>query len=94
MAAVSNTTKQNRIRETIRQYGDQYYGAQELTHVANEIIKDGTQEKCNEMLKYLADFPYQKFGTLHMQPCTGSVSMAANDMKLAMSEVMSIINEA
>lgn len=94
MAAISNTTKQAKIREIIRRYGDQYYGAQELTHVANEIIKDGTQEKCNEILQYLADFPYQKFGALHMQPCTGSVSMAANDMKLAISEVMGVINEA
>lgn len=85
--------QKSKIHELIYNAGKEYIPVQELTHAANEIVKDPTDEKVNEMITYLNEFPYQRMDQPTFMPTTSTTSMSNNSIRLAMSEVRKIIND-
>ena len=86
--------QKNKIHEVIYNSGKQYIPVQELTHAANEIIKDPTEETVQAMLTYLDNFPYQRHGQPSFLPTTQTRGLAGNDIRLGMSEVRKILEES
>ena len=85
--------QKSKIHELIYNAGKECIPVQELTHVANEIVKDPTDEKVNEMITYLDKFPYQRMGQPTFMPTTSTTSMSNNSIRLAMSEVRKVLAE-
>lgn len=85
--------QKNKIHEVIYNSGKQYIPVQELTHAANEIIKDPTEATVQSMLTYLDNYPYQRHSQATLLPTTQTRGLAGNDIRFAMSEVRKILAE-
>ncbi len=66
-----------------------YIPTQELTHAANEICKEPTLEKCNEMIRYLFQFD-KEFVPLQT---VDTKAITNNQIRYAMAEVVKFIQE-
>lgn len=84
--------KKQLIHDTLYNYCHEFLNVQEITHAANEIIKEPTEDKIIEMANYLDSFDTIRLGQPTMMP-TGTVrGLESNNVRFAMSEIRKIIN--
>lgn len=88
---MTDETKQ-KIHDVLYEYCHEFVNVQEITHAANEIINNPTDETIIEMTTYLDSFDTIRLGQSTAIP-TGMVrGLTSNNVRFAMSEIRSLIN--
>lgn len=77
-----------KIHETLYDFLHGKIPVQEITHAANEICKEPTEEKILEMQVYLMQFDKE---FVQMQT-VNTKALPNNDVRFAMSEIRKLIN--
>ncbi len=84
--------KELAIHNTLYKYCSDFIPVQEITHAANEIIKDPTEDTVLKMTTYLDSFDTMfNGGQQQLQPTVTIQSLTANNVRFAMSEIRNII---
>ena len=83
------------IHDTLYKYCHDFLQTQEITHAANEIIKDPTEDTILKMTTYLDSFDTVRYGEgsgqYYLMPTTLNKSLTANNVRYAMSDIRKII---
>ena len=83
------------IHEVLHKYCNEFLQTHEITHAANEIIKNPTEDTILEMTTYLDSFDTVRYGTgagqSYMMPTCLNKGLTANNVRFAMSEIRKII---
>ena len=86
---------QQQIHDTLYQYCHGFLQAQEITHAANEIIKNPTEDTILEMTTYLDSFDTVRYGSgagqSYLMPTCVNQGLTANNVRYAMSEIRKLI---
>lgn len=86
---------QNQIHDILYNYCHGFLQAQEITHAANEIIKNPTEETILEMTTYLDSFDTARYGCgagqSYLLPTCLNQGLTANNVRFAMSEIRKIV---
>ena len=85
--------KSNEVRRILRKYCSEFLNTQEITHAANEIIKNPTEETILEMTTYLDQFDTMRMGQSYLIPTTTVQGLTANNVRFAMSEIRALISQ-
>lgn len=87
--------KQQQIRDILYKYCREFLQAQEITHAANEIIKNPTEETILEMTTYLNSFDTVRYGCgagqSYLMPTCLNQGLTANNVRFAMAEIREIV---
>lgn len=87
--------KQQQIRDILYKYCREFLQAQEITHAANEIIKNPTEETILEMTAYLNSFDTVRYGCgagqSYLMPTCLNQGLTANNVRFAMAEIREIV---
>lgn len=87
--------KKQQIHDTLYKYCREFLQAQEITHAANEIIKNPTEDTILEMTTYLDSFDTVRHGCgsgqSYMMPTCLNQGLTANNVRFAMSEIRKIL---
>lgn len=88
-------TDQNKIKvhDILYKYCSDFINVQEITHAANEIIKNPTEETILEMTTYLDSFDTMRIGQPILLPTSNTKAFTANNVRFAMSEIRALISE-
>lgn len=88
-------TDQNKIKvhDILYKYCSDFINVQEITHAANEIIKNPTEETILEMTTYLDSFDTMRIGQSVLLPTSNTKAFTANNVRFAMSEIRALISE-
>ena len=80
---------EQKIHDILGKYLHGYIPTQEITHAANEICKDPTEDTVLEMTTYLMQFDkeFVPLQTVNTKPLTN------NQVRFAMSEIRQVIAE-
>lgn len=92
------TTEQNQqIHNILNKYCKDFLNTQEITHAANEIIKNPTEETILAMTTYLDSFDTARYGAgagqSYLLPTTTTRGLTSNNVRFAMSEIRTLISE-
>ena len=68
-----------------------FLNVHELTHAANEIITNPTEETIGKMSNYLCSFDTIRMGQSYLLPTATVRGLTANNVRIAMNEVRDII---
>lgn len=79
-----------KIHQIMNEYMRGYIPFQEITHAANAICAEPTEEKVNEMTTYLMQFD-KEFVALQT---VNTKSLTNNQVRFGMSEVRKLIQQA
>lgn len=79
-----------KIHEILSRYLHGYIPTQEITHAANEICKDPTEDKVFEMTTYLMQFD-KEFIPLQT---VNTKALTNNQVRFAMSEIRQVIADS
>ena len=89
--------KQQQIHDILYQYCREFLQTQEITHAANEIVKNPTEETILAMTTYLDSFDTVRFGSgagqSYLMPTCLNKGLTANNVRFAMSEIRKLIAE-
>ena len=85
--------KNNEVRRILSKYCSEFLNTQEITHAANEIIKNPTEETILEMTTYLDQFDTIRMGQSYLIPTTTVQGLTANNVRFAMSEIRALISQ-
>lgn len=89
--------KQQQIHDILYKYCHEFLQTQEITHAANEIIKNPTEETILEMTTYLDSFDTVRHGCgagqSYLMPTCLNQGLTANNVRYAMSEIRKLIAE-
>ncbi len=89
---------QQQIHDVLYQYCHEFLQTQEITHAANEIIKNPTEDTILEMTTYLDSFDTVRYGggagQSYLMPTCLNQGLTANNVRFAMSEIRKIIAAA
>lgn len=87
--------QKQQVHDTLYRYCREFLQAHEITHAANEIIKNPTEETILDMTTYLDSFDTVRHGggagQSYLMPTTLNQSLTANNVRFAMSEIRKII---
>ena len=87
--------KQHQIHDILYKYCHEFLQAQEITHAANEIIKNPTEDTILEMTTYLDSFDTVRYGAgagqSYLMPTCLNQGLTANNVRFAMSEIRKLI---
>lgn len=90
--------KQQQIHDILYNYCKDFLQTQEITHAANEIIKNPTEETILEMTTYLDSFDTARYGAgagqSYLLPTTNTRGLTSNNVRFAMSEIRAIIKNS
>ena len=88
-------TDQNKIKvhDILYKYCSDFINVQEITHAANEIVKNPTEETILEMTTYLDSFDTMRIGQPTLLPTCHTKAFTANNVRFAMSEIRALISE-
>ena len=88
-------TDQNKIKvhDILYKYCSDFINVQEITHAANEIVKNPTEETILEMTTYLDSFDTMRIGQPTLLPTSNTKAFTANNVRFAMSEIRALISE-
>lgn len=86
-------TKENelKIHSTLYKYCSDFLNIQEITHAANEIIKNPTEQTILDMTTYLDSFDTIREGQSNLLPTVTVQGLTANNVRFAMSEIRKIV---
>lgn len=86
---------QQQIHDTLYKYCHEFLQTQEITHAANEIIKNPTEDTILEMTTYLDSFDTVRYGggagQSYLMPTCVNQGLTANNVRFAMSEIRKLI---
>jgi hypothetical protein len=87
--------KQQQVHEVLYKYCHEFLQTQEITHAANEIINNPTEETILAMTTYLDSFDTVRHGCgagqSYLMPTCLNQGLTANNVRFAMSEIRKII---
>jgi hypothetical protein len=87
--------KKQQIHDTLYNYCHEFLQTQEITHAANEIIKNPTEDTILEMTTYLDSFDTVRHGCgagqSYLMPTCLNQGLTANNVRFAMSEIRKIL---
>lgn len=90
--------KQQQIHDILYKYCKDFLQAQEITHAANEIVKNPTEDTILEMITYLDSFDTVRYGAgagqSYLMPTCVNQGLTANNVRFAMSEIRKLLAEA
>jgi hypothetical protein len=79
------------IHNILYKYCKDFLNTQEITHAANEIIKDPTEETILNMTTYLNTFDTMRLGQSTLLPTSNTKALTANNIRFAMSEIRTLV---
>ena len=87
--------KQQQIHDILYKYCHEFLQTQEITHAANEIIKNPTEDTILEMTTYLDSFDTVRYGAgagqSYLMPTCLNQGLTANNVRFAMSDIRKLI---
>lgn len=88
---------QLQIHDILNKYCREFLQAHEITHAANEICKNPTEDTILEMTTYLDSFDTVRYGAgagqSYLMPTCLNKGLTANNVRFAMSEIRKLIAE-
>ena len=81
------------IHKILYKYLKDFLNVQEITHAANEIANDPTEEKILEMITYLDSFDTMRIGQSDLLPTCNTKAFTSNNVRFAMSEIRTLLVE-
>jgi hypothetical protein len=84
----------SQIHSILNEYCKEFLNVQEITHAANEIINDPTEETILKMTTYLDSFDTYRLGQPSLRPTETTRGLTANNVRFAMSEIRKLIATA
>ena len=89
--------KRLEIHNTLYKYCSDFLNVQEITHAANIIIDNPTEDGVLEATTYLDSFDTARYGTgagqSYLLPTTTTRGLTSNNVRFAMSEIRTLISE-
>lgn len=89
--------KQQQVHDILYKYCHEFLQVHEITHAANEIIKNPTEDTILEMTTYLDSFDTVRYGNgagqSYLMPTCVNQGLTANNVRFAMSEIRKLILE-
>jgi hypothetical protein len=86
-------TQELKVHDILYKHCSEFLNVQEITHAANEIIKNPTEEMILEMTTYLDSFDTYRLGQPTLHPTTTTQGLTANSVRFAMSELRSYLQQ-
>ena len=91
---MKDETKQQ-IHDTLCEYCHEFLQTQEITHAANEIINNPTEDTILKMTTYLDSFDTVRYGAgagqSYLMPTCLNQGLTANNVRFAMSDIRKLI---
>ena len=91
---MKDETKQQ-IHDTLYEYCHEFLQTQEITHAANEIINNPTEDTTLKMTTYLDSFDTVRYGAgagqSYLMPTCLNQGLTANNVRFAMSDIRKLI---
>lgn len=86
-------TNENKIQvhNILYRYCSDFVNVQEITHAANEIVKNPTEDTIKSMIDYLDSFDTMRNGQSDLLPTCNTRAFTANNVRFAMSEIRALI---
>lgn len=85
------------IHDILNQYCHEFLNVQEITHAANEICNNPTEDTILEMTTYLDSFDTARYGSgagqSYLLPTSTTRGLTSNNVRFAMSEIRKLIAE-
>ena len=86
---------QQQVHDILYKYCHEFLQTQEITHAANEIIKNPTEDTILEMTTYLDSFDTVRYGTgagqSYLMPTCLNQGLTANNVRFAMSDIRKLL---
>lgn len=86
-----NNEKRIQIHNILYKYCSDFLNVQEITHAANEIVKNPTEETILDMTTYLDSFDTMRNGQSDLLPTSNTRAFTANNVRFAMSEIRALL---
>lgn len=86
-----NNEKKIQIHNILYKYCSDFLNVQEITHAANEIVKNPTEETILDMTTYLDSFDTMRNGQSDLLPTSNTRAFTANNVRFAMSEIRALL---
>ena len=83
--------KRIQIHNILYKYCSDFLNVQEITHAANEIVKNPTEETILDMTTYLDSFDTMRNGQSDLLPTSNTKAFTANNVRFAMSEIRTLL---
>lgn len=87
--------KKLQIHNTLYKYCSDFLNVQEITHAANHIINDPTENGILEATTYLDSFDTARYGQgagqSYLLPTCTTKGLTSNNVRFAMSEIRKLI---
>lgn len=85
--------KKIQIHNILYRYCSDFLNVQEITHAANEIINNPTENTILKMTTYLDSFDTMRNGSQsQLQPQSNVKAFTANNVRFAMSEIRGVLS--
>lgn len=88
--------QKQQVHDILYDYCHEFLQTQEITHVANEIIKNPTEDTILEMTTYLDSFDTVRHGCgagqSYLMPTCLNQGLTANNVRYAMSEIRKLLS--
>ena len=79
------------VHNILYKYCSDFLNVQEITHAANEIVKNPTEETILAMMTYLDSFDTMRNGQSDLLPTSNTRAFTANNVRFAMSEIRALL---
>lgn len=86
-----NNEKRIQIHNILYKYCSDFLNVQEITHAANEIVKNPTEKTILDMTTYLDSFDTMRNGQSDLLPTSNTKAFTANNVRFAMSEIRALL---
>lgn len=81
-----------KVHNILYKYCSDFLNVQEITHAANEIVKNPTEQTILDMTTYLDSFDTMRNGSQSiLEPTSNVKAFTANNVRFAMSEIRALI---
>lgn len=82
------------VHNILYKYLSDFLNVQEITHAANEIVKDPSEDTILRMITYLDSFDTMRNGSQSiLQPTSNVKAFTANNVRFAMSEIRTLLSQ-
>lgn len=88
-----NDEKKIQIHNILYKYCSDFLNVQEITHAANEIVKNPTEKTILDMTTYLDSFDTMRNGQSDLLPTSNTRAFTVNNVRFAMSEIRTLLSQ-
>lgn len=86
-----NDEKKIQIHNILYKYCSDFLNVQEITHAANEIVKNPTEKTILDMTTYFDSFDTMRNGQSDLLPTSNTRAFTVNNVRFAMSEIRALL---